>query len=90
MSLISLDQYIKACDYPGELDADAVESHLVKYLTVFGMNRKIVRITSGWEPSDYPDLAQECNEILNDFSRRSGLRAVSTDPALSGEVGWAR
>src|SRR5688572_21775224 len=76
-----LERYTEACNFPGVLDESRVEQCLAGYLKALGMERKIVRIRPGWELDDYPDLAKQANEILDDIARRNPAFALAARAA---------
>ena len=74
-------RYVAACDYPGALDADAVESHLRRYLAALGIERRILRLNIGWELADHPSLARYVDRVLEDFAKRNPKTARAASAA---------
>ena len=58
-------RYVGACDYPGTLDEQAVEHNLRTYLSALGINRRIVRLRSGWTLAEHPNLRQYAELVLD-------------------------
>jgi len=65
------ERYVKACEYPGELDEAAVERHLGEYLKALGVERKIVRLPVGWSLEKFPALKSYIEEVLAEFVKRA-------------------
>ena len=81
MSATNLERFTEACNFPGILDTGKVEAHLKTYLGSLGMQRKIVRLQSGWELADHPPLLKNIHWILDDWVRRSpSVRAALAAP----------
>lgn len=59
-----IEDFKTACDYPGKLDAAAVEAALAEYLKALGITRKIVRLEKGWTLADHPTLKKQVDGIL--------------------------
>ena len=65
MSQTKLEQYIQACNYPGRLDVAEVEKQLAQYLMMFKIDRRIVRLESGWTLAQHPSLQRSVYAILD-------------------------
>lgn len=62
------ERYVKACSYPGLLDAVAVERHLADYLSALGVKRKIIRLPLGWSLRSHPSLENYVKEVLSAYT----------------------
>src|SRR3990167_920060 len=64
------DRYIAACNYPGQLNENAVTENLALYLKALGIDKKIVRLPANWQLENFPSLNKYVNAVLNDFATR--------------------
>jgi len=64
MSLTDLDRFKAACVYPGELDEQAVERELTKFLQALGVRRRVVRLPARGRAEDDPALDLDRNVVL--------------------------
>ena len=71
MKSASLQRFTTACSYPGTLDEPAVQRHLADYVAALGVERAVVRLNRGWSVSHHPPLLRACNEMLDDFAKRT-------------------
>lgn len=78
-----LDRYTEACNYPGRLDSEAVERHLLAYCKALGVERRVVQLKRGWTLDEYPELNRTIDEVLADFANRVG--GVKHDPTVTPE-----
>ena len=77
MSRTDLERYTAACNFPGTLNSEEIETHLQTYLQALGVERKIQRLESMWNLADHPSLERQIHEILDDFEKRSGRKSAS-------------
>ena len=76
-STSDFDRYVRACDYPGLLDAVAVEDHLQLYLQALGITREVVRLPQGWRLEDFPSLQRYTDGVIDDIAKRNPPAAQS-------------
>jgi hypothetical protein len=81
VSQTELERYSAACDYPGRLDEAAVAENLGVYLHALGVERKIVRLPSGWRLEEHPALLKYTNAILDDLVKRNPAFALDARAA---------
>lgn len=72
-----VEDFMAACEYPGRLDAAAVEIALAEYLKALGVTRKIVRLEKGWRLAEHPALKKQVDAILHAIHRLGGLAGKS-------------
>jgi len=102
MSLTDLDRFKAACIYPGELDEQAVERELTKFLQALGLRRHITRLRRAGHDEDDPSadvwilgegvpLHRAIEWILREWKERNpGVPRFSAVRALWRTVGAAR
>ena len=102
MSLTDLDRFKAACVYPGELDEQAVERELAKFLQALGLRRQITRLRTaghdeddpsafGWILAEAVPLHRAIEWILREWKERNpGVPRFSAVRALLRAVGAAR
>ena len=62
-NLDRINNYKKACDYPGEINADAVNDALNAYCSALGIKRVVRRLVWPWR--DEPDIRRMMSEIYD-------------------------
>ena len=79
MSQTDLARFTEACNYPGALDAVAVERNLQNYLDALGVKRKIERLPLGWRLEEHPALSRYADAVLDNFVKRSPNARAARD-----------
>jgi hypothetical protein len=85
-----LDRYKAACDYPATLDEAAVEKSLGEYLAALDVERKIVRLPSGWSLADHPSIDRQIREILDEWVKGDPRRLAALDALAARDAIDAR
>lgn len=64
------DRYVAACNYPGDLDEDAVERHLAEYITAIGTRREVRQLRRGWRLETEPALKNNIAQLIAESKKR--------------------
>jgi hypothetical protein len=79
------ERYAKACEYPGALDAKAVEGYLAEYLKALGVKREIQRLPAGWSLEKFPPLKKFVESVIAEFTKRSPKDALAARAAQAAQ-----
>ena len=83
MSNKLLEDYTKACTYPGRLDERAVNESLRKYCEALGVQRTVARIPRGWTPDSVDGLRMWGEKLAMEICKNSAASDASDARAAS-------
>jgi hypothetical protein len=78
-----LEEFKAACNYPGKLDEEAVNTALRRYCIALGVKRDVMRLRRGWRVEDIHALKCWALRIADDIKARRAASDASDASAAS-------